>query len=418
MLAQGTGLASNRPMTDIPDIPDASERALSYPQFRRFYVGAVSGTNGGWVSRILMSWLAWDLTHSATFVGVIAATTLLPVAIFGPFFGAVIDRMSTRLAFRRVAFAMMGAPALLITLMLLDVLTAPALFFVSLTFGTVMSCYHPVRQSLGPRLVERPAIGSVVALSALNFNIGRLLAPALGGMLIAEFGTLPAACLALVMTIPNVVIAPTLIPREGDHSGHGRMIDDLSEGFRVVWQRWPIRRSILLAVASLGILRGFPEIMAVLADGVFERGAAGLGLLTSCVGGGALIAAVFQVVAGNRLVRHRLLRFALIWVGFAGILGTAFAPSFNWALPPAAAIGFASTYVGVSLQIGVQARLEDELRGRVMSIWMLANTGSTAALAFLLSAFTEWQSIGFAVVTLLTLCAVATLAIWMRPVGD
>ena len=53
-----------------------------------------------------------------------------------------------------------------------------------------------------------------------------------------------------------------------------------------------------------------------------------------------------------------------------------------------------------------------------MSIWMLANTGSTAALAFLLSAFTEWQSIGFAVVTLLTLCAVATLAIWMRPVGD
>ena len=405
-------------MTDIPDISEASERALSYPQFRRFYVGAVSGTNGGWVSRILMSWLAWDLTHSPTFVGVIAATTLLPVAVFGPFFGAIIDRMSTRLAFRRVAFAMMAAPLLLIVLMVLDLLSAPALFMVSLTFGTVMSAYHPVRQSLGPRLVERPAIGSVVALAALNFNIGRLLAPALGGMLIAQFGTLPAALLALVMTIPNAVIAPSLRPREGDHSNHGRMIDDLREGFRVVWQRWPIQRSILLAVASLGIMRGFPEILSVLADGVFERGAAGFGLLTSAVGGGALIAAVFQVVAGNRLLRHRALRFALIWVGFAGILGTAFAPSFYWALLPASMIGFASTYVGVSLQIGVQARLEDELRGRVMSIWMLANTGSPSAFAFLLSTLTEWQSIGFAAVSLLILCAVATLAIWMRPVGD
>jgi MFS family permease len=196
------------------------------------------------------------------------------------------------------------------------------------------------------------------------------------------------------------------------------MIDDLREGFRVVWQRWPIQRSILLAVASLGIMRGFPEILSVLADGVFERGAAGFGLLTSAVGGGALIAAIFQVVAGNRLLRHRALRFAMIWVGFAGILGTAFAPGFYWALLPASLIGFASTYVGVSLQIGVQARLEDELRGRVMSIWMLANTGSTSAFAFLLSALTEWQSIGFAAVSLLILCAVATFAIWMRPTGD
>ncbi len=405
-------------MTTIPDIPEASERALSYPQFRRFYVGAVSGTNGGWVSRILMSWLAWDLTHSPTFVGVIAATTLLPVAIFGPFFGAIIDRMSTRVAFQRVALAMMVAPALLALLMVAGLLTAPTLFLVSLTFGTVMSAYHPVRQSLGPRLVERPAIGSVVALAALNFNIGRLLAPAVGGALIASYGTLPAALLALAMTIPNAVIAPTLEPREGDHSKHGAMIDDLREGFRVVWQRWPIRRSILLAVASLGLIRGFPEILSVIADGVFERGAAGLGLLTSSVGGGALIAAIFQVVAGTRLLRHRVLRFAMIWVGFAGILGVAFAPSFLWALGPAAAIGFSSTYVGVSLQIGVQARLEDELRGRVMSIWMLANTGSTSLFAFLVSALTEWRSITWAAVSLLIVCAVATLIIWMRPVRD
>lgn len=405
-------------MTTIPDPSKASDRAFAYPAFRRYYLGSVSGTNGGWVQRILMAWLAWDLTHSASFVGIIAATTLLPVAVFGPFFGAVIDRMSTHVAFRRVSLLMLAVPVVLAALLAFGVLDETTLFLNALVFGTVMSAYHPVRQSLGPRLVERPAIGSVVALAALNFNIGRLLAPALGGAMIAQVGTLPTALVAVAMAVPNALIAPTLFPREVDHSQHGALLADLREGFRVVWSRWPIRRSLLLAMAALGVIRGFPEILAVVADGVFERGATGLGLMTSAVGGGALVAAVFQVLAGNRLLRHRGLRFAMIWVGFAGVLGVAFAPAFELALIPAAAIGFSSTYVGVSLQIGVQARLEDELRGRVMSIWMLANTGGTSLFAFLISALADWRSVSWAASVLVAVCAVATLAIWLKPVRD
>ncbi|MAM62809.1 MFS transporter [Maritimibacter sp. UBA3975] len=406
-------------MTDIPDTPqEASARALSYPDFRRYYLGAVCGTNGGWVTRILLSWLAWDLTGSPSFVGVIAATSLLPVAVFGPFFGTLADRMSARTGFQRVSLFLLAIPIVLTALLALDVLTPVPLFFLALAFGTVMSAYHPVRQSLGPRLVARPAIGSVVALAALNFNIGRLLAPAIGGLLIAQYGTLVTSFLGIALAIPNALIAPTLNPREDDHSQHGRMLDDLKQGFMVVWTRWPIRRSIMLAVAALGLTRGVSEILALVADGIFERGASGLGLLTSAVGGGALVAAIFQVVAGNQLVRHRALRFGVMFVGFAGALGLVHAPSFESALVPAAFVGFASTYVGVSLQIGVQARLEDELRGRVMSIWMLANTASTAFLAFAISTVTEWTGMPLATTLFVIVCAVATVAIWIRPVGD
>lgn len=406
-------------MTDIPaTTEEASARAFAYPAFRRYYVGAVTGTNGGWITRILLSWLAWDLTHSPTFVGIIAASSLLPVAIIGPFFGTLADRMSVRVAYRRVTAALLAVPILIATLLWLGWLTPIPLFAVALCFGTVMSAYHPVRQSLGPRLVERPAIGAVVALGALNFNIGRLLAPALGGMMISEFGTFATSLVGIALAIPNAVIAPTLSPREGDHSGHGRMIDDLKQGFAVAWSRWPIRRSILLVVAVMGLTRGFSEILALVADGIFERGATGFGLLTSVVGGGALVAALFQVVAGNQLVRKRSLRFAIMWVGFASALAIVHAPSFEIALIPAATLGFASTYVGVSLQIGVQARLEDEYRGRVMSIWMLAGTASTSALAFAISTVTEWLGMPVATTIFVALCAIATLLIWTRPVAD
>ena len=402
---------------DHPGLPPSS-RALSYAGFRRYYLGAVCGTNGSWTSRVLMAWLAWDLTGSPTFVGAVAAASLMPIAICGPVFGAVIDRMPTGLAFRRVSKALLAVPVLLMVTLGLGVLGPGLLFVLALLFGVVMSAYHPVRQSLGPRLVERPAIGSVVALDSLNFNVGRLLAPAVGGVIIAAGGTFAAACVGVLLAVPNALIAPTLRPREGDHSRHGRLGADLRAGFAVVWARWPLRRTMLLAVAALGLLRGVTEILALVADGLFERGAAGLGLLTSAVGGGALLAAVFQVGLRGRLVRNRPLRFAMIAAGFGGALMMVNAPAFAWAVAAAAVLGFTATFVAVSLQIGLQARLEDDYRGRVMSIWMLANTASTSVLAFAIALVTGWVGLATATGIFVALCSMAVLVIWLRPVRD
>lgn len=405
-------------METIP-IDDPSPRAFAYPAFRRYYFAAVCSTNGGWISRILISWLAWDMTHSASYVGAVASASLLPVAITGPFFGAITDRMSIRTAYLRVAAGLLAVPLMLLALLALNLLTPTILFCFSLILGTIMAAYHPVRQSLGPRLVDRPAIGSVVALGALNFNIGRLLAPAVGGVLIARFGTVPTAIFGVLLVLPNALVAPTLRPREEARDGPRTSLSaDLAEGFRIVWSRWPLRRSILLTISALGLARGVTEILALVADGMFGRGAPGLGLLTSAVGAGALCAAIFQVLAGQRLLRLRALRQAIIWVGFAGILGLVYAPGFEMTLLPAAMIGFTSTYVGVSLQIGIQARLEDELRGRVMSIWMLSNTLSISVFAFTISALTDWIGMPYATTIFVVLSALAVTAITLRPVGD
>jgi len=290
---------------------------------------------------------------------------------------------------------------------------------ISLLFGMVISAYHPVRQSLGPRLVEPPQISSVVALAALNFNVGRVLSPAIGGLLIAQIGTIPTAAISAALFLPNLIIGPTLTPRDMPRKGERKSyLADLAEGLREGWSRWPVRRSLLLTVVALGPVRAITEILALIADGRFERGAEGLGLLTSAVGAGALLAAVFQVVAGTRLARMPAMRFGVIAMGFAATAALTLAPSFTLAVALAPVVGFSGTYVGVSLQIGIQARLEDELRGRIMSLWMVSITLSTSALSFAISALSELFGLGPTTFAVLCLAAVAVSLIALNQGED
>lgn len=395
-------------------VVDPSPRAFSYPDFRKYYFGAVASVNGNWVLRILLAWLAWDISNSPSYVGLIAATSLLPVAIFGPFFGAAIDRTSLRKAFRWASIALMLVPSLLAALIATEALGKFSLFAVAAFSGFVMAAYHPMRQSLGPRLVEKPAIGSVVTLASVNFNVGRLMAPALGGLLIASVGILPTAVLAAVLTIPNVIVSRQIQPRENPpREATTTFFMDLREGISVVWQRWPILSSLLLLIA-FGPIRAIAEVLALVADGKFQEGAQGLGLLSSAIGLGALCVAIFQLAIGRRLLRNQFLRHFAMATGFAASAAIVFAPSFQWALLAALITGGASTFFGISLQVGIQERLEDQLRGRVMSLWMLANTLSISAFAFAISWLSEKIGLEIATFTLITLGGLAVVAVLLR----
>lgn len=389
--------------------------AFSHSGFRRYYFGAVAAMNGTWIFRVLLSWTAWDLTHSASFVGAVAAASLMPIALTGPFFGAFADRSRIAVAFRRVAMGLLSCPLILLALAGMGWLTPVPVLLLSGLYGLILSAHHPVRQSLGPRLVPPDLIGSVVALSALNFNLGRLLSPAIGGVLIGQVGLEWTALISAILFVTGILIAPGLTPRDAAReTAHARYLAVLGEGLRLAWQRWPVRRSLLLSVFALGPMRAITELLTLIADGSFARGAEGLGLQTSATGFGALVAAVFQVVAGDRLLRNLILRYGSIAVGFLGAFVMVQAPSFEMAMIGAPIVGFAGTSVGVSIQIGLQARLEDALRGRIMSLWMLAMTLSTSVLALAISAVTEFSGLGPAATGALVLCAgaVVIVALW------
>ena len=89
---------------------------LRRPAFRRYYLCAVAGVNGMWAFRVLMSWTAWDMTGAAGYVGLVAALSLAPVAVTGPFFGALIDRRPILRSFGIVSAALALCPALFVLL--------------------------------------------------------------------------------------------------------------------------------------------------------------------------------------------------------------------------------------------------------------------------------------------------------------
>lgn len=389
--------------------------ALQRPQFRRYYMSSVSGVNGMWVFRVLLSWSAWDLTGSASFVGMIAALSLLPVALVGPFFGALIDRSEIRKAFFLVSSSLLTCPLVFVLLSLTGTLEPVSLTGLAIFFGFAIAAHHPVRQSLGPRLVEREQIGAVVALSALNFNVGRVISPMIGGLVIATMGLTLTGAISIALFLPNLIVIMTLQPRSLPPRASRNYVLELIEGAREVFLRPLALQSMLIASLGLGPIRALSEVLPLLADGVYGKGAEGLGLLTSCIGAGALVAAVLQVVAGHRLIQRPALPWVVLGIGHLGNAGMVWLPHFSLVAFASTFSGFASAFLAVWLQTRVQSGLPDALRGRVMSFWMSSVTLSSSVLAYCVSVGSELLGLSFAMLLMqLVLLAILSVVLMRR----
>lgn len=367
--------------------------ALRSPEFRLYFIGAVANVNAMWIARIVLGWLAWDYTHNAQFVGIVAACSLLPTLFTGPFFGVMVDRADVRKAAYATNILMILCIAGLLALQAGGLISKASLVLISLAIGTVTAAHHPVRLSLGPRLVQQEHVSSVVALSALNFNLARLISPAVGGILIDAVGIIVALIITLIMFLPNLAILFRLHPRALEKHGTERFTTAMAAGLRYIRQRRVIVVILLSTTVFSIALRGVLEVLPIVADGSFGRGAVGLGQIGSAVGGGALCAAIYKTIdRGTRPVNSDALSPFNLAVATAGLIAIALignTASWPLALLCAAILGASGTYFGVTMQSLIQTDLPDDMRGRVMSIWVVVGLGSTALGAFLLGALAD-----------------------------
>ena len=141
-------------------------------------------------------------------------------------------------------------------------------------------------------------------------------------------------------------------------------------------------------------MRSVLEILPVIADGFFGRGATGLGLLTSCAGFGALLAGMVKACSSGQPsgILPKYVPVS-IFFGFAFIPLIGLCGSWSLTLGFISYLGFAGTLSGISLQSAIQMELEDSLRGRVMSLWTMAAIGGTALGAVVLGWFTDYLGV-------------------------
>lgn len=387
----------------------SSSSALTSRNFLIYLIGSTVSLHGLWVYRVALGWFAWQLTGSEFWVGVVAFTQFAPAVFFGPLFGVLADRVDRRKASIVINLCSTSNMLLLGGLAALGEVDIAVLALLSLVQGSLDGAHTPIRMTLVPNLVSKEQLQSAIASTSISFNVSRFVGPAIAGVIIATLGVSAAfaingvSYLAIVAAVFFVKVRP-MVSRD---KKPGDLWSELLEGVRYVRQHRTIRGLMLMiAVASI-FGRGALEMLPAFVDAVLGRGSSGLATLTSVIGVGA-VATGLVLARRTQWLNIGVIRMSVI-VG--GILVIAFGANteFWLAVPIITLLGVIFSLGGIGSQILLQSLVDDEIRGRVSSLWGMIAFGGTALGGLVVGAAAAVFGLQVTVIVAGVLCSVAAL---------
>jgi MFS family permease len=348
--------------------------SLRIRNYRLYFSGQTISVAGSWMQNIAVGWLVLELTGSGTILGFVTAAKFVPLVVLGPWGGLVADRVDNRklLIWTQVAQAVLTA--VLAAVVWAGAATVPILVTLVFTIGLVNVLDGPSRQSLLPQLVQRDLVANAIALNSITLNLARIVGPAIGGVLIAQFGLTP--CFVINALSFGPVIASLLllrsseiIPAKRQVSGKGQIRAGISY----------IRRTRSLAlpmimVTVIGTLAWeFPVTLPLLTTTTFHQAASGYGTAMAFLAAGALGGGL--VAARRHHISVRSLAYSSTLCGLT-ITAAGLAP--NLALTHVALmfVGASVTSFNSAAKTVMQLASAPEFRGRVMGLWQIAWQGS------------------------------------------
>jgi len=358
---------------------DDSYSALSSKNFRTYLYGNIISVLGVWIQRLALGWHAWQLSESALVVGLVAAAQFMPLILLTPFFGVVVDRVSTRAAsiFMHVILAAIATGLGVLTMS--GNMTAEWLLVLAFMHGLANSAYSPVRLALIPDLVQKKKFPSAVAITSIVFNISRFIGPGIAGAVVAIYGLGSAYIINAVTYLPVIFVLSIIRIDERDpHPANEKSyFGQLMEGLRYTRDHAPIRQIILLAGVSNFFGRGILELMPAFAALIFEGGSGVLAILMSATGVGAILASLMFSSRMFQQHLHTLVVVGALGVGLSVMLFSLVSDLVTGAIV-VAMLGMFASLVSIGSQTEVQMHVENRLRGRVMSLWTLTIMGGPA----------------------------------------
>jgi predicted MFS family arabinose efflux permease len=365
-------------------------RALGNRNYRVYAIGNFVSLCGTWLQRIAVGWLAWQLTHSGAWLGVVAFADLFPTVVLSPFAGTLADRRDRLALIKTTQCAAMAQATLLAAMTFADLMTIGWLCALALAMGVINAINQPARLALIPSLVERSDLPAAVAINSTIFNAARFLGPALAGAAIAEgsvglaFALNAASYVAFLAALHRV----RLIGREPAPAPQRSFLGDSLETYAYVARHPGIGPMIvLLAATSIGS-RAYVELLPGFADAVFGRGAQALAWLTATTGLGAMAGGVLMASRGARAGLTRLVIANVLLMSLA-LLGFTATTSFWIALACVFVAGFSLVINGIGGQTLVQIAVDGALRGRVMSFYGMIFRGGPALGALIMGSLSS-----------------------------
>ena len=359
-------------------------RALSYPNYRLIWIGFFLSNIGTWMQTVAQGWLVRELTASTALIGFVSFASAFPQIAFSLFGGVYADLFNRRkmlIGTQMVHLACaagLGALVLLRDLNLWAGLSIWSVIGITFVSGLSSTMATPAFQALMLDLVGREDLPSAVALNSAQFNLSRIIGPTIGGLLFGVIGIAgcyflnSASFLAVIAALWLLQMPPWRAPEDRDASGMWRQI---AAGISYVRRRPRVQS--LLGIATVISVFGLPFLifLPVFARDVLDLGAEGLARLWAAMGVGALLSALLMAYRlTNSGRRGRLLLFGNV---FFGLAVAAFALSRNFALSCLyiAMVGAGMVSITITVNTLLQALVQDEMRGRVMSMYALAFIG-------------------------------------------
>ncbi|HEX7367345.1 MAG TPA: MFS transporter [Pelobium sp.] len=359
-------------------------RSLKSRNFKLYFAGQSISLIGTWMQRLAVSWLVYDVTHSAFLLGLVMFASQIPTLLLAPYGGAVTDRHSRYKIILFTQFASMLQAALLAAMILGGFYSTTGIVLLSVLLGCINAFDIPSRQSLMIELIDnKKDLPNAIALNSSMVNMARLVGPVVAGLLITWVGE--GMCflinsLSFIFVIGSLLaikIKPREIVKTSDNVWQG-----LQEGYQYLKTKPDLRLMILLMACISFFLMPVTTLLPIFAKDVFQGNASTLSYLEGAIGLGALCGAIY--LAGAKQLKNLAKIIVLSIFMFAGsLLLFSFTPWFGLGL-----VFILISGVGQMVQISgsnsfIQTHVDDKMRGRVISYFAMAFQGMMPLGSFL-----------------------------------
>jgi MFS family permease len=375
--------------------------------FSLFFSAALLSNTGTWMQTITVPFVLDELTHSTVWVGVGAFCTFFPSTVVGPLAGSLADRYSRRTVLLCSQVVMMLSAFALWGVWISGIATPPLIVGCVVVGAIGAGITIAAWQAFVPQLVPPEAMISAVRLNGMQFTGARAFGPALAGLVLAQFGP-GTAFLANALSFLLVIGALLLIAARPVAAGeaHGSVLAHFREGIRYVRKRDVLVVSVLGALLSSLLGVSMIQLAEPFTRQVLHEGAGKYGLLVAAYGAGAIVGSIFTVARGDAFRRSTLtiVGFAIF---IAGELTFGLAPAYAVALLGLFGIGLAQVLAMVSCQTAVQVNVDENYRGRVLSIYVMCFFAGTPVGALVGGIVAEGIGLRATIVGSATLLAIA-----------
>lgn len=357
--------------------------AFSYREFRLLWFGAFTSSAGTWLQEAALTWIIYQLTRKPSYTGILAFAATAPVLLFTLVGGVLADRIDRRRILLASQWTQLSCA---LTLAVLAFTEAPAMVLVwsAIALSFIAGCGQafggPAYQALIPNLVEKKDLPNAIALNSIQFHLARVVGPTISSIpfwiwkneqLFAasvSFGFNSLSFLAVIFSLMTLRVG--YIPQ----GKRGGMRNEMLEGLKFVWHQEALRSLTVLSFAATALGMQAMAFSAVLATDVFRTGAAGNATLISISGAGSVLGAL--IVAGLSNTKNRGRTALMMQIAFGvTIIAFTFAKSVWIAYSLLFVASIFMMFVFSMIASLVQLIVTDEMRGRVMSIYMLSFRG-------------------------------------------